>query len=278
MSFSRVVTPSMAMEITPEMAKDILESRNTSNRRLRMWWAHALAAAIRRGEWIITHQGIAFDCDGNLIDGQHRLWAIINSGIPVKMFVFEGLDARAFMTIDIGIKRNVSDTTGLEKRAAEVCNRLAGIAGKQGATSSSPQQARVVADAGVEEIHARLIEYCGSVKKVYTSSAIRAAAVLLVMDGYQESKVFKTYADVVHRNFEEIPAVGHAFMRQVDDGKASATKGGYDLLARALKFLNPNNSELKKIQISDAEAQAAATYAREIVRRAIANDSGLRYQ
>jgi len=33
------------------------------------------AEAMRRGEWMVTHQGIAFDTQGVLVDGQHRLAA-----------------------------------------------------------------------------------------------------------------------------------------------------------------------------------------------------------
>ena len=127
-----------------------------------------------------------------------------------------------------------------------------------------------VADIGVKEIHERLVEYCGTSKKVYSSAHVRSAAVLLVMDGYQEDQVFKMYRDVLLQRYEDLPPVGLAFIRQVTDGKCSATKGGHDLLARALKFLNPNNSSLTKIQIGEADAISAAAYGREIVRRALA--------
>lgn len=101
-----VIDPSIATLITPEAAQSILETCNASNRRMRGWWAAALAAAIKRGEWLLTHQGIAFDQHGNLIDGQHRLKAIVLAGIAVKMFVFVGLESRSFMAIDVGVKRS----------------------------------------------------------------------------------------------------------------------------------------------------------------------------
>lgn len=263
----------MAVLITPAMAKEILDSSNTDNRRFRMWWAIALASSIKRGDWLLTHQGIAFDENGRLLDGQHRLKAVILSGIPVLMFVFKGLDPKGFMAIDVGVKRSVSDTTGLEKSTAEVCRKLAAIAGFTGSTCTTSQQVVEVADVGVKEIHERLIEYCGTSKKIYSSAAVRAAAVTLVMDGYPEDKVFKMYRDVLLLRYEDLPPVGLAFIRQVTEGRCSASAGGHDLMARALKFLNPNNAGLTKIQVSEADAISSAAYVREVVRRALAAQS-----
>jgi len=46
--------------VTPEMAAEFL-TRNKSNRPFRQTWADEWAGRIRRGEWMPTHQGIAFD-------------------------------------------------------------------------------------------------------------------------------------------------------------------------------------------------------------------------
>ena len=49
------------------------------------------ARDMERGNWLLTHQGIAIDEDGQLIDGQHRLWAIVLTGKSVWMTVTTGL-------------------------------------------------------------------------------------------------------------------------------------------------------------------------------------------
>jgi hypothetical protein len=43
---------------------------------------------MRAGRWQLTHQGIAFSSNRVLIDGQHRLWAVIISGVTVPMRVY----------------------------------------------------------------------------------------------------------------------------------------------------------------------------------------------
>lgn len=261
----------MAMLVTPAMAQEWLDNSNIGNRRLRAWWAIALAAAMTRGEWILTHQGIAFDQNGRLIDGQHRLRAIIASGQPCMMFVFTGLDPRAFMAIDTGVKRSTADTTGLETGAAEVCKNLAGLTFPGGNTAATAQQVRIIANAGVEEIHARLMEFCSTRKKIFSAAPIRVAAILLVMDGYPEEKVFTMYRNVVLKRFEDLPPVGLTFIRQADSGKIYTHGSKNDLLARALKVLNPNNSSLTRIQISESDASAAAAYARNVLVRVMSD-------
>ncbi|MFJ9841643.1 hypothetical protein ACIRYZ_14465 [Kitasatospora sp. NPDC101155] len=90
------------------MAKTFL-SRTSVNRRLDMGRVRALAVAILHGEWKLTHQGIAFDEDGALVDGQHRLHAIATAGTPVDMFVVDGLANDVFPVLDSGKSRSAAD-------------------------------------------------------------------------------------------------------------------------------------------------------------------------
>jgi len=78
------------IEITPEMAKKMLRF-NTCNRSLSKKAVTKYAGMMKLGEWHLSHQAIAFTEDetGNLIlvDGQHRLAAVVQSEIPVKFSV-----------------------------------------------------------------------------------------------------------------------------------------------------------------------------------------------
>jgi hypothetical protein len=68
-----------------------------------------LAHAITAGQWQLTHQGIALDDAGVVLDGQHRLQAIIRAGIPVQMIVARGVDPDTFGAMDTGRSRNTGD-------------------------------------------------------------------------------------------------------------------------------------------------------------------------
>lgn len=100
--------------ITPELAYKILDESNTHNRPLKQSRVNALIATLERNEWVLTHQGIAFDRSGILQDGQHRLWAIAMSGISARMMVTRNADPEAFDVIDIGGKRTGGDIMSIE--------------------------------------------------------------------------------------------------------------------------------------------------------------------
>ncbi|WP_405583529.1 hypothetical protein [Streptomyces sp. NBC_01190] len=100
---------SRIVKVTPALAETFL-SRASVNRRLDMGRVRSLAGSILRKEWKLTHQGIAFDEAGVLLDGQHRLHAIIEANIPVEMFVFDGLSEDVFPVLDTGKRRSAADT------------------------------------------------------------------------------------------------------------------------------------------------------------------------
>lgn len=96
--------------ITPAMAQGWLEAANVSNRRLSPYTVSKYAADMASGHWRNTHQNaIAFYADGALADGQHRLAAVVKSGVPVTMFVATGLDRADGPAIDQGRSRSVGD-------------------------------------------------------------------------------------------------------------------------------------------------------------------------
>lgn len=104
--------------VTPEMADEWLsEDVNQQNRPLSSDTVAFLARAIERGEWRLTHQGIAFDEDNKLIDGQHRLAAIRKAGLPVQVLITRGVPRSAFAVLDTGRKRTGRDAMALAGEA-----------------------------------------------------------------------------------------------------------------------------------------------------------------
>lgn len=95
--------------ITPEQATAYL-ARNENNRRLRPRLIEILKRDILADNYHFSHQGIAFDTENTLIDGQHRLSAIIASGKPVPMLVFRGLQRSSQEIIDLGQARSIAET------------------------------------------------------------------------------------------------------------------------------------------------------------------------
>jgi hypothetical protein len=114
--------------VTPEIAANWL-AYNTSNRQLRKSLVRDYAAQMKDGEWMVTHQQIAFTGNltlpGRLIDGQHRLSAVILSGVSVRMAVAFGVDEKTFTVTDRGAPRSAGDCAGLPQVASSVMGMLA---------------------------------------------------------------------------------------------------------------------------------------------------------
>lgn len=96
------------MFVTPQQAEQWLQ-HNTNNRDVKQSVVNRLASDMLNGRWRFTHQGIAFNCDGTLLDGQHRLWAIFTSGKAQWMYVTFGLPKDSVLGIDEHVKRTASD-------------------------------------------------------------------------------------------------------------------------------------------------------------------------
>lgn len=115
--------------------------------------------AILRGEWKLTHQGIALDREGLLVDGQHRLIGLVlaaekKPGVTIKTMVTYDLEPEAFDAVDIGGKRTVADVLGAHGEKSAL--NLASVArlvvfyddrrspGEWGRMSVTPDEARIV--------------------------------------------------------------------------------------------------------------------------------------
>jgi len=100
---------SVAVEvITPVIAKKMLEG-NTDNRKLRKTRVEQYADAIKRGLWDIQNDAITIAKTGKLLNGQHRLSAIIEADMPVTCLVLRGVDESTYASIDAGLSRNLND-------------------------------------------------------------------------------------------------------------------------------------------------------------------------
>lgn len=99
--------------ITPDIARDML-GHNTANRGLRKHRVLSYADQMAREQWLETGDPIKFTKDGTLVDGQHRLAAVIESGVSVKMAVARGVPDASYRVIDSGLSRQPGDALGAD--------------------------------------------------------------------------------------------------------------------------------------------------------------------
>ena len=94
--------------ITPPMASVMLAS-NTANRKLNNRHVEFLADQILSGKWQNNGQTIVIADDGTLMDGQHRLSAIVKANKPTQLGLCTGAPKSAMATIDNGKSRSTTD-------------------------------------------------------------------------------------------------------------------------------------------------------------------------
>lgn len=113
------------VDITPQLAGEWLE-RNLHNRRFVKQNYNTCLAQIQSGQWKLNGEPIIFAKDGRLLDGQHRLTAIRDSGITIRSYVIFDIDDSVFATIDTGRVRKGSDVLSMAGHMN--CTKAAAVA------------------------------------------------------------------------------------------------------------------------------------------------------
>lgn len=99
---------SVKTQITPKLAADML-AYNRSNRPVQSARVTLYARQMAAGEWRYTREPIIFSDAGRVIDGQHRLMAVIEAMTPITADVAFGAADDCFAFIDVGATRTASD-------------------------------------------------------------------------------------------------------------------------------------------------------------------------
>lgn len=94
--------------ITPETARELLKY-NTRNRAVRSKVVNDYAQQMIKGLWQLNGEPIIISDTNVVLDGQHRLQAIVMSKTTQRMLVVTGISANAFRTIDTGLTRTAGD-------------------------------------------------------------------------------------------------------------------------------------------------------------------------
>lgn len=262
------------MLITPAIARKMLLHNGISpdqpNRHLRKTHVAFLAGMMLRGEWQLTHQGIAITRDGWLLDGQHRLYAIIESGVSVRMNVTQGLSREAYDAIDIGgSARTLADVLHARNNdvaVATLAYRLANGVGS-GRSFSAVQMRPYV------EVFAPLVEELtrdGGTEgtKRLLNAHVRLAGILAAECGDGYDYVRPLYKALVQRDYPNLPPAALSLIRRVDMGDIRRGVDSPDLLVYTRMAFTRSKANLSKLLIKNmpARREAAAAEVQQIMR------------
>ena len=94
---------------TPEMAEEIINKTSVNYINTKTHIVNKYAKDMKEGKWVFCRDSIKFDKDGNCIDGQHRLRAIVKSGCGQWFIREDGLEPEYVQNMYRGFKRIIED-------------------------------------------------------------------------------------------------------------------------------------------------------------------------
>lgn len=243
--------------LTPAKARELLKA-NTDNRTLRHLAVKELLTAWERGEWRVTHQGIAIAKSGRLLDGQHRLHFIaeLPEGTQVPINVSTDVEENAFEAIDQGIRRSMADIYGVSSDLASVARFIARIANGNQSHGLTNQAVRPYLEWAAPEFDA-LVSFCPTKRPIWSSAPVRAAAIYQVKRGHDVDFVHIAYHSLVHADVENMPFAVRALTQQYMGGRIVSSRG-VDIFCRAMRaFDSKQTGRITKILIKDQTALTA---------------------
>lgn len=113
--------------ITPETAEVLLEHM-IKNRKKRKNKIKNYSEHMKEGRFFLTNQAIGINTRGEIMDGQHRLSAIVESGVPQLMWVISGIHEDAHLVIDRNTIRTLADSHYMQNEQDAYSAWIAAIA------------------------------------------------------------------------------------------------------------------------------------------------------
>ena len=259
MPFVSPVPQSAIVNITPAMAKELLAT-SPGNRPIRPHYVKILAAAMKRGEWLVTSQGIGIDINGKLRDAHHRLHACLLANAPFQSTVVWGLPAEAYQVTDRGLTRSYGDILDCSAPVAETLRLAATLI--TGNTRPTAREIKPLIDRGFQDIIEALTGHAPKKVRYFSSAPFKLCAAIQILNNVDTEFIYTQYRALVMASYDEMTDASKALTRRVQTGRPLSPNDKLDCYARALIVFNPAKSHVSKIQIEEASRSAANEYIR----------------
>lgn len=253
--------------VTPQQAQTWLDKNRKDNRKLSNQKVKEYMNEIRAGRWRYTHQGIAFDTEGYLIDGQHRLAAVREAGIATKMVVAYGVDRGEFTIIDRGFPRNMMIITGIDKYFTECYIFLITVATRHAQRPMPDDVFQLHKNLGsnLKELH----DYCSAKVRVFTSAPFRTAALVAMQSGEDKIYVLNTYRELAAGR-QSMPIVAFTLFKSKDElSRSYGWRGRFEMYFKARYVFTKEKSEIDRITINENLENKYYKEASDIVSQAL---------
>lgn len=223
----------------PRWAKKLVDKRKVD----------AIARDILAGDWHPGNSTIAFDEEGRLVDGHHRLSGIVAAGKPVMLCVCRGVTAEGQKHIDDNSARNAGQILRVDRNLTAIANLHFKMLHGSNAMPS------------VEDIDKFLKHYKGELDASFPVSRAGSKAGCAANRSYMSHAVFCAVA--CGEDKERI----HQFVLSVNNGFVDSPHESAAIALRNQLLLRPARDTGTKIQASKNTQAAIKDYLNGVPRK-----------
>lgn len=236
--------------VTPEIAKQYLLANITRNRNVQPNRVKFYAKQMRAKQWHPSPQGISFDVNGHMVDGQHRLAAIVEAGVPVEMVIIRDVPLQCFGVLDSGMGRTLAFRADMKTVTAAVAGAIHRFVGGNFAATIGVDDLAATYDIFKKEVDA--VSNARSMPKISVAPIMAAVAIHMKQGNHY---AFLQYKAMTEFDTSALTPCVANFMRSIID-KSNVSGSSVDrmiLFLRAYKALIASNAQKAYVSIRTDE-------------------------
>jgi len=231
------------VRVTPDVAREWLDV-NTRNRPLNKRHVGHIANVMASGDMVLNGEAIIFDSDGVLLNGQHRLWACIESERFFDSLVVRNVSPDVFDTLDGGRKRKVAEMLAMtgelnSTNVAAAISALVAFVDTGGNIHGTTHHGRIATPQVCERVLASHPGIRDSVKAIRCQRLYdnQWAYVLHYLFSLVDARLAESFVDVLTNGSPDVGRPFNIFREHLIKG-ADQKKDRRNLAAKAIKAFN----------------------------------------
>jgi len=254
--------------ITVDQAQRFWEN-NQHNRDFRPSHGQHLARQMKLGRWKASPEPIVITESGKLVNGQHRLWAIVKTGLAQEFTIIVIPDSEfkdIFSVIDQGAVRSHKDILGVDNRVLMPITFLLRASGMKKPT---PEDIVPFLDSRLGFILINMTSRKVN-SKIWRHNCFRAAtAIAITSHTIHQAEAFKVLDRLESKNITEWPHLFSQLYMQLTESQMPLITSGRsfhnDWFIRSMYAWSHVNSDTKTIRITKDFVGDARTAALQVL-------------
>ncbi len=235
--------------ITPEIAAELLKVP-VSNRRFLRSRADYYIKQIQDGTWRLSHHGICIGRSGGVVDGQHRLRAMVETKTSFWLLVarWPSVSCALELGADQGAKRTNADLLEISKDHAALAAAIGRFAVDHSGRVPSPDDVGRVYFSHFKQEIDLLYQVCNTKRRGSSSAAVGVGAVVNMKKHPEHiAEIAEQYRKLVLMEEGRWPSVVSLARSCADEGGANR----YPLIAKSYLAFDPDRRHVEKIIVRD---------------------------